>query len=110
MSEIVARNGPAFDIGAAGTVRGQAPDFPGLDPNDPFHEFFRRFRIPRRRGERQVRGQGSGFIVRDASLFPHEWRRERGRLARNASRGLAYRRIFHRRARKPNFDSNRVRF
>ncbi|MDR0440964.1 MAG: Do family serine endopeptidase, partial [Candidatus Accumulibacter sp.] len=70
MSEIVARNGPAVvNISVAGTVRAQTPDFPGLDPNDPFFEFFRRFRIPQQRGERQVRGQGSGFIVRDDGLI-----------------------------------------
>lgn len=39
---------------------------PGIDPEDPFYEFFRRFqgqggqRAPR---EETVRGQGSGFIV-----------------------------------------------
>jgi serine protease Do len=70
MSEIVARNSPAVvNISVAGTVRGQAPDFPGLDPNDPFYEFFRHFRIPQPRGERQVRGQGSGFIVREDGII-----------------------------------------
>jgi serine protease Do len=70
MSEIVARNSPAVvNISVAGTVRGQAPDFPGLDPNDPFYEFFRHFRIPQQRGERQVRGQGSGFIVREDGII-----------------------------------------
>ena len=40
---------------------------PGLDPNDPFFEFFRRFQGPNGGfpGQRElpVRGQGSGFIV-----------------------------------------------
>jgi serine protease Do len=37
-------------------------DFPGMSPNDPFFEFFRRFGPPR--GNPQpVRGEGSGFIV-----------------------------------------------
>ena len=72
MSEIVARNSPAVvNVAVSGTVKGQSgmPDIPGLDPNDPFYEFFRRFRIPQQRGEQQVRGQGSGFIVRDDGLI-----------------------------------------
>jgi serine protease Do len=41
---------------------------PGLDPNDPFFEFFRRFQgpngsAPDQQGDMPVRGQGSGFIV-----------------------------------------------
>lgn len=66
MSEIVARNSPAVvNIAVSGKVRGQVPDFPGLDPSDPFYEFFRHFGIPHQRGERPVSGQGSGFIVRE---------------------------------------------
>jgi serine protease Do len=69
MSEIVARNSPAVvNISVSGRVRGQVPEFPGLDPNDPFYEFFRHFRIPQQRGEQRVRGQGSGFIVREDGL------------------------------------------
>jgi serine protease Do len=69
MSEIVARNSPAVvNITVSGKVRGPAQDFPGLDPNDPFYEFFRRFRIPQPRGEQPVRGQGSGFIVREDGI------------------------------------------
>jgi serine protease Do len=70
MSEIVARNSPAVvNIGVSGRVRGQGPEFPGLDPNDPFYEFFRHFRIPQQRGEQRVRGQGSGFIVREDGII-----------------------------------------
>ena len=72
MSEIVARNSPAVvNISMSGKVKGQTglPDFPGLDPNDPFYEFFRHFRIPQQRGEQQIRGQGSGFIVREDGLI-----------------------------------------
>ena len=70
MSEIVARNSPTVvNISVSGRVRGQVPDFPGLDPNDPFYEFFRHFRIPQQRGEQRVRGQGSGFIVREDGLI-----------------------------------------
>ncbi len=40
----------------------------GMDPNDPFFEFFRRFQGPgggnQGRQDQPVRGQGSGFIVR----------------------------------------------
>jgi serine protease Do len=54
--------------------RGGAPQIPGLDENDPFYEFFRRFfpqpqpgqpqQRPGPRGDRPVpRGLGSGFII-----------------------------------------------
>jgi serine protease Do len=69
MSEIVARNSPAVvNISVSGKVREQVPEFPGLDPDDPFYEFFRRFQMPRQRGERQIRGQGSGFILREDGI------------------------------------------
>ncbi len=56
------------------TIHGRGlPQIPGLDENDPFYEFFRRFfpqqqpgpqQRPGPRGDRQVpRGLGSGFIV-----------------------------------------------
>ncbi|HEY0683998.1 MAG TPA: DegQ family serine endoprotease [Steroidobacter sp.] len=41
-------------------------DIPGMSPNDPFYEFFRRFGQPMPRGGQQMpqpRGEGSGFIV-----------------------------------------------
>ena len=43
----------------------EGPQFRGLDPNDPFYEFFRRFQIPvPQEGEGQpTHGLGSGFIV-----------------------------------------------
>lgn len=71
MSEIVARNSAAVvNISVSGTVRGQqVPDFPGMDPNDPFYEFFRHFRGPQQRGEQRVRGQGSGFIIQDDGII-----------------------------------------
>ena len=71
MSAIVARNGAAVvNISVSGSAKNSAaaPDFPQLDPDDPFYEFFRHFRIPQQRGERQVRGQGSGFILRDDGI------------------------------------------
>ena len=66
MGTIVASNGPAVvNISVAGTRKvTDGPDFSQVDPDDPFYEFFRRFRIPQQRGgEMPVRGQGSGFIV-----------------------------------------------
>jgi len=37
---------------------------PGMSPDDPFYDFFRRFGIPTPRGEQPpARGEGSGFIV-----------------------------------------------
>ena len=46
---------------------------PGIDPNDPFYEFFRRFQGPNGAmpGQRDqpVRGQGSGFIVSGNGLI-----------------------------------------
>lgn len=66
MGTIVERNGPAVvNISVTGTRKtGADADFPQLDPNDPFYEFFRRFRGPQQRGgEAPVRGLGSGFIV-----------------------------------------------
>ena len=71
MSTIVARNSAAVvNISISGTVKNQAnmPDFSQIDPDDPFYEFFRRFKIPQQKGERQIRGQGSGFILRDDGI------------------------------------------
>ena len=39
------------------------PQFRGMDPNDPFFEFFRRFQVPVPHGEAPTHGLGSGFIV-----------------------------------------------
>ncbi len=73
---LVERAGPAVvNIRTIARVGGQAmQQFPDLDENDPFYEFFRRFfpqpgpqqpRPPRSpRGEREIpRGVGSGFII-----------------------------------------------
>lgn len=64
-STIVERVGPAVvNISTQGTVSASSP-FPGVDPNDPFFDFFRRFdpHFGMPRGERYTRSQGSGFIV-----------------------------------------------
>ena len=70
MSGIVARNSPAVvNISISGTIKNpNLQDLPQLDPDDPFYEFFRHFRVPQQRGERQVRGQGSGFILREDGI------------------------------------------
>lgn len=71
MSAIVARNGAAVvNISVSGTAKNPAASFgfPEIDPNDPFYDFFRRFRGPRQRGEMPTHGQGSGFILREDGI------------------------------------------
>lgn len=74
-SGIVDRYGPAVvNISVVGKSR-QTPamaEGPGLDPDDPFSQFFRHFgpqfpRVPR--GGPIVRGQGSGFIISPDGLI-----------------------------------------
>jgi serine protease Do len=67
-TELVAAYGPAVvNVSVSGSQKvsnPQMPDFEGLDPNDPFSQFFKRFQIPGQKGGRvPMRGQGSGFIV-----------------------------------------------
>ena len=65
-SQIVQRYGPAVvNISVSGMKKVADAEVPGLDPNDPFYEFFKRFRGPNGGGSREmpVRGEGSGFIV-----------------------------------------------
>ena len=71
-STITARNGPAVvNISVTGVTKTASADgaasIPGLDPNDPFYEFFQQFRGPNmpKAPQREVptRGQGSGFII-----------------------------------------------
>jgi serine protease Do len=45
------------------------PQLRGLDPNDPFFEFFRRFQIPTPQDEAPTHGLGSGFIVSPDGLI-----------------------------------------
>jgi len=66
-TQIVQRYGPAVvNISVSGMkkVAGRGVP-PGLDPDDPFYQFFKRFAVPGGQGEREmpVRGEGSGFIV-----------------------------------------------
>ena len=67
-AQITALMGPAVvNISVSGTVkvgnRMQVPQ--GMDPDDPFFQFFRRFQGPQGQGQqqREIHGQGSGFIV-----------------------------------------------
>ncbi len=50
------------NISVTGTVK--TTGIPGLDPNDPMFEFFRRFQPRLPQTETPVRGLGSGFIVK----------------------------------------------
>lgn len=66
MSGIVARDGASVvNISVSGKhkTNNVVPDFSQLDPDDPFFEFFRQFRIPQTPGEVPVHALGSGFIV-----------------------------------------------
>jgi len=81
-SQIAARNGAAVvnisvtgmiktsgeDNGdGAGAPHGARPGMPGIDPNDPFFEFFKRFQSPNGgfpgQPQMPMHGQGSGFII-----------------------------------------------
>jgi serine protease Do len=66
-SAITSRDGPAVvNISVTGTTKTSMEGIPGMDPDDPMFEFFRRFGGFGPRGQQRevpVRGQGSGFIV-----------------------------------------------
>jgi serine protease Do len=63
-SWIVEKYGPSVvNVSVEGKAAAAAPETPGLDPNDPFYEFFKRFQGPMPRGRVPMHGQGSGFIV-----------------------------------------------
>jgi serine protease Do len=65
-SALVTRYGPAV-VNITVTEQTAAdqfvPNFPQLDPDDPFYQFFKRFNPPRPRAV-PMQGVGSGFIVR----------------------------------------------
>jgi serine protease Do len=64
---LVKREGATVvNISTTRTIRGSElePEIPGLSPEDPFYEFFRRFGPPGGR-EYQARSLGSGFIISD---------------------------------------------
>lgn len=65
-TDIVAQNGPAV-VNISVTSKTEKivsnPDFPGLDPDSPFYQFFHQFKMPVPQGGVPMRGEGSGFIV-----------------------------------------------
>ena len=66
-TSIVEQSGPAVvNISVTGKAeKAAAVEIPGMDPNNPFYEFFRQFRGQMPRGEpAPTQGLGSGFIVR----------------------------------------------
>jgi serine protease Do len=65
-TQIVARNGPAVvnvSVTQKAKVESSGGPFPGMDPDDPFYQFFRHFGMPMPHGGVPVRGMGSGFII-----------------------------------------------
>ena len=63
---IVDRNGPAVvNISVTQDIKTSAarPQFPGMDPNDPIFQFFRRFPWAMPQNPAPTHGLGSGFIV-----------------------------------------------
>src|SRR6188768_1943622 len=65
-SGIVAANGAAvvnISVMNKGENDVDVAAVPQIDPNDPFYQYFRRFRIPMPQGQIPMRGIGSGFIV-----------------------------------------------
>jgi serine protease Do len=67
-SALVESYGPAvvnISVTQMQKTAASGPQFRGLDPSDPFYEFFRRFQVPMpQEGEAQpTHGLGSGFIV-----------------------------------------------
>lgn len=55
------------NISVSGSVKAQA--MPGLDPNDPMFEFFKRFQPNLPSPETPVSGMGSGFIVKSDGVI-----------------------------------------
>ncbi|ALV07422.1 Do family serine endopeptidase [Roseateles depolymerans] len=80
-AQIAATQGPAVvNISVSGTVKTRSSRMPQMDPDDPFYDFFRRFGFPggpggpglggdQDGGSRQIRGQGSGFIVSNDGII-----------------------------------------
>src|SRR5205823_13428369 len=68
-SQLVDRYGPAVvNVEVVEKVQAAAGGPPGLSPNDPFYDFFRRFGVPGpeqgpRAHQPPARGAGSGFII-----------------------------------------------
>ena len=61
-TELVAHNGPAV-VNVAVVEKSQPASFDEGAPDDPLHDFLRRFGVPPRGSTPPARGEGSGFIV-----------------------------------------------
>jgi len=61
-TDIVARNGPAV-VNIAVLEKSRPASFDEGAPDDPLHDFLRRFGVPPRGTPQPARGEGSGFIV-----------------------------------------------
>jgi len=62
-TDLVAHNGPAV-VNIAVVEKTRAATFDEGVPDDPLHDFLRRFGVPQQHGLQQpARGEGSGFIV-----------------------------------------------
>ncbi len=66
-ADVAAQQGPAVvNISVSGKVKTGRPliqGFPGLDPTDPFADFFHRFQVPIEPGDSPAHALGSGFII-----------------------------------------------
>jgi len=63
-TDIVAQNGQAVvNISVTGKAQQAVSDSQGLDPSDPFYEFFKQFRGQIPQQQTPMHGLGSGFIV-----------------------------------------------
>ena len=61
---LVKKEGPVVvNVTTVRTVRQSAEAMPGMAPDDPLYEFFRRFLPPPATQESQAQGLGSGFII-----------------------------------------------
>ncbi len=61
-TELVAKNGPAV-VNIAVIEKSRPATFDEGGPDDPLHDFLRRFGMPPRGPQQPARGEGSGFIV-----------------------------------------------
>jgi serine protease Do len=73
-TSLVEKYGPAVvNVSVTGTMKTATPQIPGMDPDDPLWQFFRRFQGPgggqMPRGEVPTRGLGSGFIVSNDGII-----------------------------------------
>jgi serine protease Do len=61
-TDLVAQNGAAV-VNVAVVEKGRPANFEEEAPDDPLHDFLRRFGVPQRGPQPLMRGEGSGFIV-----------------------------------------------